>query len=222
MREKLKNFLVLLLSAIMILGLAGCNNAATPVEAVTFFVEEMNANDFRGAFEYVDGYDNFSFSSGSKDIIGAVASSMTVEILDDVSTETNATVSVKITTVDLRKAYVLAAEQVIPSYYAAAVSGQSINESEIGLKLVAKVVEISQLPEAPMVTTECTIKLVANESGKWFISLDNALYNAITGYLDEANNLITTGAIGSHFSVPEDSGEQQETPNSPASDSDIS
>lgn len=221
MRDKLK-IISALLVLLMLLGLTGCNNAATPTEAVTFFVENMNENDFREAFEYVDGYDNFSFSNGSKDIISAVASSMTIEILNEVSTEENATVTAKITTVDLREAYVLAAEQVIPSYYEAAVSGESISEGEIGLKLVAKVVEISKLTEAPMVTTECTIRLVADESGKWYISLDNALYNAITGYLDEANNLISTGSIENYFNVSGDDDTVLDINDTVTTDSDIS
>ena len=181
----------------MLLAMAGCNNATSPRDAVERFERAMNECDFRTAFAYVADYDSFGFSStdGSEDIIKTVASSLRIDIISDTGGVVSSTVNVQITSVDLRKIYCDAAEIVIPQYYHAAVSGQSISSDEIGARLVEQVVSLSLQGTAATVTTQCALQLEKDDDDKWVIRLDTASYSAITGYLDEANNLITTGSI---------------------------
>ena len=162
----------------------------------------MHQHNYKAAFAYVSDYDSFGFSDGTEEIMNAVASSLTIEILGESGTSTSATVTVRITTVDLREVYKNSAASVIPQYYQAAVSGRTISEAEIGERLVKEVVSQASDNYAPTVTTECDLKLMTDNRGKWVIRLDTVSYNAITGYLAEANNLITTGTITSAVTSP--------------------
>lgn len=192
---KFKRILCFMLAAVMLVGFTACNKATSPRDAVDRFVVAMNKKDFRAAFAYIADYDSFGFSGGTEDIIGAVASSMKAEFLGESAGSTGATVDVNITTVDLREIYMSAAAKVIPSYYEAAVSGRTISEAEIGERLIDEVVAEAGMNSAPTVTTKVSLQLIKSDSGKWQIRLDNDAYYAITGYLDEANNLVTTGMI---------------------------
>jgi len=185
----------LLIAAVMLMSFTACNKATSPRDAVDRFVVAMNKKDFRTAFAYIADYDSFGFSGGVEDIIGAVAYSMKAEFLGESAGSTGATVDVNITTVDLREIYMSAAAKVIPSYYEAAVSGRTISEAEIGERLIEEVVAEAGMNSAPTVTTKLSLQLIKSDSGKWQIRLDNDAYYAITGYLDEANNLVTTGMI---------------------------
>ena len=124
---------------------------------------------------------------------------MKVEFISEDVGSSTANVDVNVTTIDLREIYMDAAAEVIPNYYGDAVSGKHISESEIGRKLVDAVVEQANRSYAPTVTTRLSLYLV-NDSGKWRIKLDTNAYYAITGYLDDANNLVTTGLIVSAIS----------------------
>lgn len=192
---KFKRILCFMLAAVTLVGFTACNKATSPRDAVDRFVVAMNKKDFRAAFAYIADYDSFGFSGGTEDIIGAVASSMKAEFLGESAGSTGATVDVNITTVDLREIYMSAAAKVIPSYYEAAVSGRTISEAEIGERLIDEVVAEAGMNSAPTVTTKVSLQLIKSDSGKWQIRLDNDAYYAITGYLDEANNLVTTGMI---------------------------
>ncbi len=201
-----------------VLMLTGCNNASSPTDAVNRFRTAMNQLDFKQAFAYVAEYDDFGFSSGSEEIISAVAQTLDIEILGDSGTSDRSAVDVNITTIDLRDAYCTAASNIIPQYFSAAVSGQPISETEIGTRLVAEVVMIAQSGSAKGVTTRCSLDVVKNDRGKWEIVLNGTAFNAITGYLEEANNLISTGAITSQIY----GNSQQTVPTQPVSPSDAS
>ena len=199
-RGRLRRFIsaaALLLTAAL---LTGCNQAVSAADCIMRFQDAMNRQEFREAFNYVADYDNFGFTSaGSDQIIGTVAQTLSIEVLGESGIETSKQVNVAITSIDLREAYCDAAREVIPTYYQQAVSGQPISDAELGTKLVNEVVRITQSGSAKGITTNCTLNVVQNKRGKWEIVLDTASYSAITGYIDEANNLITTGAIATEI-----------------------
>lgn len=190
-----KRIVALILAVVMLASFCGCNRATSARNAVELFEIAMNENDFRQAFAYVATYDGFGFSGGSEEIMKAVASKMRIDIVNESVGSTSGTIDVDITTVDLRKVYSAAAASVIPKYYQTAVSGVQISADEIGTQLVNAVVLLCENDSAPTVTTRCTLQVTQNKKGKWEIILDTASYNAITGYLDEANNMINTGSI---------------------------
>ena len=187
---------VVLLVICMLLGLAGCNKASSATDCVERFQTAMNKEDFREAFAYVAEYDGFGFSSeGSEDIMAAVARTMTIQVLSETPVTGGSNLEVNITTIDLREAYCDAANAVIPTYYKMAVSGQPISEAELGRKLVSEVTAQAESGRSKGVSTRCNLFVRKSDRGKWEIVLDTTSYSALTGYLDEANNLITTGAI---------------------------
>lgn len=218
---KFSRITALVLTVVMIMPLFGCNQAASPRDAVDRFAAAMNQNNFRSAFAYVADYDNFGFSGGSEEIMKAVASSLKIEFLSEDVGSSTATVDVNVTTIDLREIYMDAAAEVIPNYYGDAVSGKHISESEIGRKLVDSVVEQANRSYAPTVTTRLSLYLV-NDSGKWRIKLDTNAYYAITGYLDDANNLVTTGLIVSAIETTSTQPTAAPQPTQPVSQSDTS
>lgn len=185
-----------LLSAAMLLTLAGCNRASSATDCVERFQTAMNKEDFREAFAYIADYDGFGFKSdGSEDIIAAVARTLTIDVLSETPVTGGANLEVNITTIDLREAYCDAANVVIPTYYKMAVSGQPISEAELGRKLVDEVTAQAASGRSKGVSTRCNLFVRKNNRDKWEIVLDTTSFSALTGYLDEANNLITTGAI---------------------------
>lgn len=191
----LKRCTAILLAVAMLVTLVGCNKATSARNAVERFETAMNENNYREAFAYVADYDGFGFSDGTEKIMDAVAKSMNINIVSESMGASSGTIDVDITTVDLRAVYVEAAKMVIPQYYQSAVSGVSISSEEIGNKLASQVVVLCDSGAAQTVTTRCTLQMAQNSKGEWEIRLDTASYSAITGYLDEANNLVTTGAI---------------------------
>lgn len=191
----MKRFITALLALLVLLSLFGCNKATSPRDAVDRFASAMNQNNFRSAFAYVADYDSFGFTDKTEDIIKAVASSMRVEFINESVGSTSATVDVKVTTVDLREVYMNAAAKVIPEFYQAAVSGQTISESVVGDRMIEEIAAQAADSYAPTVTTQLSLYLTKTDDGKWQIRLDTNAYYAITGYLDEANNLVTTGMI---------------------------
>ncbi len=192
---KFRKIICLLLALSLITGcMCACNKANSPRDAVDRFAAAMNKNDFRTAFAYIADYDSFGFTDRTEDIIKAVSSSMKVEFIGESAGSSSATVEVKITTVDLREVYMNAAAKVIPDFYDDAVSGRVISEHEVGDRMIDEVASQAADPYAPTVTTQLSLYLT-NSDGKWLIKLDTPAYYAITGYLDEANNLVTTGMI---------------------------
>jgi len=192
---RINRIISVMLVLVLLLGMCGCNKATSPRDAVERFVTAMNNNDFRTAFAYIADYDSFGFSDKTEDIIKAVASSMKVEFVSESVGSSSATIEVKITTVDLRQVYKDAAATVIPEYYDDAVSGVPISEREIGDRIIDEVASRASDSYAPKVTTQLSLYLSTDKDGKWLIRLDNDAYYVITGYLDEANNLVTTGKI---------------------------
>ncbi len=191
----IRRFFALILSFALLLCVAGCNEATSARDAVERFEAAMNENDYKTAFAYIADYDGFGFDKDTERIINAVASSMRINIISDTSTATSGTLEADITTIDLRQAYCDAASIVIPQYYSVALSGEDISSADISLKMMQEVMGICEGTSAPTVTTRVPLTVNLNSDSKWVIRLDIAAYNALTGYLDEANNLITTGTI---------------------------
>lgn len=195
--------IIIVLTVLTAMLFSGCNQANSARDCVSKFVGAMNQNDYRTAFLYVSNYDGFGFNDeNTEKIIDAVASSLKIDILSESGGSTTSALNVRITTVDLREIYCQAAQKVVPQFYSSAVGGSAISSAELSNKLVAEVVALATSPDATKVSTECTI-YVSNSSGDWTINLDSAAYNAITGYLDEANDLVSGGQImlGTDYNV---------------------
>ncbi len=192
-----KRFFAILLSLAMLFCAAGCNEATSARDAVTRFESAMNENDYRTAFAYVADYDGFGFDGDddAERLINAVASSLRINVINETGSATNAMLETDITTIDLREVYCDAAAAVIPQYYNAALAGEEISANDISSRMMQEVMAISESGAAPTVTTRVTLTLTTNSDGKWVIRMDITAHNALTGYLDEANNLITTGTI---------------------------
>ncbi|MBE6760478.1 MAG: hypothetical protein E7554_10430 [Ruminococcaceae bacterium] len=181
----------------MLLCAVGCNEATSARDAVERFEAAMKENDYKTAFAYVADYDGYGFDKDkdTERIINAVSSSLSVNILNDSSSATNALFDADITTIDLRQVYCDAASVVIPQYYTAALAGEDISANDISIKMMQEVIAMVEGPGAPTVTTRVPLTVSLSNDNEWLIRLDVVAYNAITGYLDEANNLITTGTI---------------------------
>lgn len=191
----IRRFLALILSLALILCAAGCNEAVSARDAVERFEAAMNENDYKTAFAYIADYDGFSFDKDTERIINAVSTSLRINIISDNSSATSGLLETDITTIDLRQVYCDAAAIVIPQYYSAALSGEDIAAADISIKMMQEVVAICEGSSAPTITTRVPITVSLNSDSKWVIRLDVAAYDALTGYLEEANNLITTGTI---------------------------
>lgn len=190
-----KRFLAILLAFVLILCASGCNEATSARDALVRFESAMNENDYRTAFAYVADYDGFGFDDETERLINAVSSSLSINVINESGSATSALVEADISTIDLREVYCDAASAVIPQYYNAALSGESIAAADISNRMMQEVMAAAESGTAPTVTTRVTITLTTDSDGKWVIRMDVNTYNAITGYLDEANNLITTGTI---------------------------
>lgn len=210
---------------LLLLILSGCNKASSPRDAIELFTKAMNENDYKTAFAYVSDYDGFGFDEGTEQIINAVSSSMSISIVNESSSASSSIIETDVTTIDLRDVYCNAASAVIPQFYSAALAGSEISTDDISARMLSEVTTQAGAPGAPTVTTRVVFMLNMDSNGKWVIKLDVTAYNAITGYLDEANNLITTGTIIQAINGETDflSGELgANTPGGTASPSDVS
>ena len=173
---------------------AGCNKASTPRDALVSFVRNMNACKYKIAFDYVDNRGGFKFHDGADKIINSVSRSLDAVITDDVTGVSSATLTVKVTSVDLREIYASANETVCAGFYDVAVNGGKITTVEYNRRMVDEIVMQAGSSSAPAVTTECTVQLY-NNNGAWLIRMDQLFYAAVTGYLDEANSRFLSGAL---------------------------
>ena len=190
-----RRFLSVFLLVAVLFCMMGCNEATSARDAVQRFQTAMNENDYKTAFAYVADYDGYGFDKDTERIINAVSSSLRINIVNDSSSATNAMLDADITTIDLRQVYCDAASVVIPQYYTAALAGEEISANDISIKMMQEVIAMVEGAAAPTVTTRVPLTVSMSNDNKWLIRLDVTAYNAITGYLDEANNLITTGTI---------------------------
>ena len=217
-----RRFLASILFVAVLFCMMGCNEATSARDAVQKFQTAMNENDYKTAFAYIADYDGYGFDQDTERIINAVSSSLRINIVNDSSSATNAMLETDITTIDLRKVYCDAASVVIPQYYSAALAGEDISAGDISIKMMQEVIAMVEGPNAPTITTRVPLTVSLNNDNKWLIRLDVTAYNSITGYLDEANNLITTGTIVQAISGETDflSGQitQPEKPDVSASD----
>ena len=201
---------------------AGCNEATSARDAVERFRTAMNENDYKTAFAYVADYDGFGFDDDAERLINAVASSLNINIISESGSATNAMLEADITTIDLRDIYCEAANAVIPQYYNAVLAGETISSQDISSRMMQEVMALAESGSAPTVTSRVALTLTTNADGKWVIRMDVTTYNAITGYLDEANNLITTGTIVQAINGESDFLSGSVTPQQPVSPTDVS
>ncbi len=196
-----------------ILCLVSCNDASTPTEAIESFNSEMNNCDYKGAFEYVSSFDGLSFdsgnSSGTKSIVNAVSKTLEIEILDIQTSGAVGLAQVSITTVDLREIYSSAIEIVTNSFVDSVLSGSKISADDMKDALMEEIVSEAAEIDAPKVTTECNINMT-REDDKWYLILDTECFNIMMGYLDDANEMITSGdftiSVISDSDLSDDSG----------------
>lgn len=214
----IKRLFAILLSLALLMCAVGCNEATSARDAVERFETAMNENEYKTAFAYVADYDGFGFDDETERLINAVASSMNINIINEAGSATSATIDADITTIDLREVYCEAAAAVIPQYYNAALAGEEISSVDISSRMMQEVMALAESGTAPTVTTRVTLMLTTNSDSKWVIRMDVLVYNAITGYLDEANNLITTGTIVQAINGETDFLSGAVTPSAPAED----
>lgn len=214
----IKRLFAILLSLTLLICVAGCNEATSARDAVERFETAMNENEYKTAFAYVADYDGFGFDDETERLINAVASSMSINIINEAGSATSATIDADITTIDLREVYCEAAAAVIPQYYNAALAGEEISAVDISSRMMQEVMALAESGTAPTVTTRVTLMLTTNSDSKWVIRMDVLVFNAITGYLDEANNLITTGTIVQAINGETDFLSGAVTPTEPAED----
>lgn len=191
----------------LILSLCSCAAAASsPEDAVKRFADAFAKKKYRTAFTYVADYDGLSFddrdSKGTKQIIDAVAKTVKIEIVGSAETENPYGVNTRITTVDIRKVYDQALNNVMKSIESDALSGNTVSEEQLRELLVNAVVEGINTQGAPTVTTEATIKLEQRDA-KWLIIMDDYTMNILTGYMSDANATFKTVLYGHDVSSAE-------------------
>jgi len=196
----------LVLVLVLLMGLTSCTSPAkTPEEAAEQFLTYFAKQKYNSAFDYVDSYDGFGFDdrdeSGTKDIVDAVAKSMSFEIVGRTESETPVEIVAKVTTVDLRELYKSCTKEVTESMFSEALSeGADIDADEFKEKLTEAVVKAAESESVTKITTEVTFKMEEID-GSWFIVMDDLVFNNVCGHMNEANewlkeNLVDNGTGG--------------------------
>ena len=175
---------------------SGCKSggADSPAEAVEQFASKLTALDYKGAFFYVADYDGFGFDKDTNLIIDCVARSLKITDIKEEKGRTSARVTAEITTIDLRALYTSAAKVILPTFYDTALGSGTISKDELRQKMIDEIVFQAGSPGAPTIVTEVTVNIY-NQNEKWLIKMTPEFYTVVTGYLDEANNLVTAGGI---------------------------
>ncbi|MCL2487017.1 MAG: hypothetical protein FWE86_05390 [Oscillospiraceae bacterium] len=186
------------LSAVILISIlilqTGCNRASSPREALEGFVREMNACRYKAAYDYVDNRGGYRFHDGAEKIMAPVARSLNMVIDTETDGVSSVTITADVTTIDLREVFLAAAAVVYDGFFDVVVGDGKITKDELNKRMVDEIVRQAELPSAPICTTKCDIR-ISYIDGSWFIQMDSALYAAVTGYLDEANELVNSGAV---------------------------
>lgn len=197
---------IFVLVSLMISLCACASVASSPEDAVEKFAAAFAKKQYRTAFSYVADYDGLSFddrdSLGTKKIVDAVAKTLNIEIIGSAETENPYGVNVRVTTVDIRKVYDQALNNVMKSIESDALSGNEITDIELKEKLVKAVVEGVNSAGVPTVTTEMTMKLEQRDA-KWLIIMDDYTMNILTGYMSDANATFKSVLYGHDVSSTE-------------------
>lgn len=204
----------LVMVIVLLAGLTSCTSPAkNPEEAAEQFLTNFSKQKYNDAFDFVDSYDGFSFDnrdeSGTKDIVDAVAKTMSFEIVGRTDSETPVEVVANVTTVDLRELYKSAAKEVAESMFSEALSkGSAIDADKFKSQLIQAVVKAAESESATKTTTEVTFKMEELD-GNWFIVMDDLVFNNVCGHMNEANewlkeNLVDNGTGDASSEEPED------------------
>lgn len=170
--------------------LGACGEANTAKEAVEGFVAGLKKHDYRAAMKYVYERDSMTFAGNTEMIMNNVCDSMNMNIVSDNASS----VTVSVTTIDLRQVYADAVKAVINEYYNKALSGETVTDGELRAAIETKAAELSGNGKAATITSQVDLTM-RTDNGKWFIELDANAYNVFTGYMTSANDMMTDGEI---------------------------
>lgn len=181
---------------VVMLSLAACG--PKPEETVKSFFDAAKKSDIATMATYMkkDGdKGNFKFDNQEQEkIVKAVFAKLSYEKVSSKEDGKNATVKVKVTSLDLPQIYGKVVTNMLPLLISSAMANNS-NENDAKNQLMQGFLNAINDPNAPKTTTEVDIKLVKSDKS-WLIEPNDDLLNALTGNLSKA--LSKTGNINNN------------------------
>ncbi|WRS28644.1 hypothetical protein U6B65_05805 [Oscillospiraceae bacterium MB08-C2-2] len=180
--------LVLLVLALAF-SVTACSGSSFPKaeESVNGFFQALSEANLESATSYcASGSDNFSFTDPQEEkFVTLLVQKTTHEIVSSVEEGSTATVTVKVTNLDLEQIFEEVMSKATDEMLDAVLAGKDISDEE-SIEMTMKYLEEGMsAPDAPLVTNDLTITLNKDNSKKmWVIVDDDAFVNGITGNMN--------------------------------------
>ena len=175
-----------ILVALVLIISVGCSGP-DPDAAVKSFMDAMIRADFNTAAKYVSGNVeemlNAPDAKEAEQLTNAIFVKVSYQLGEKKVTGNQATVDTKITSPDLAAITASVVIEVMPAIFNLAFTGGT--EEQIEALFMESFLKHINDKDAPMLTSDVTVHL-EKKDGRWIITADDALINALTGSLQKA------------------------------------
>lgn len=187
MKSFFKKFIGLITSFCLLMSITACGGQK-PDEAVKGFFDALNKNDIKTAATFLNSnnkkisYDNDT----QKKIVGKLLPKIQYKIISSTVSGNTAKVKTKITAPDLVKVTSKMTTDLLPTIFAAAMSG-NVDEKKEDKLIEDYYIKSLSAKNVTMTSNDVNIELVKDANKKtWLIKSSDDLVNAITGNLSKA------------------------------------
>lgn len=182
-----KRLITLFLLLVFVSTFIGCG--PKPDVTVTNFFNAIKQGDLQKAAALVksdeQSKDELKFDDPSQEkVVKSIFSKVDYTIGKSVVNGNNATIDVKVTSVDLTKVYAKMIPDLLGKYMTQAMSGEKVDEAKQNQEIMDYLVNAINDASAEKFSSDLQVKLVKDKKG-WVIEPADDLFNAIIGNLEK-------------------------------------
>ncbi len=183
----MKKFLCIILAIVMMVSFTACGKES-PEKAADNALKAVKSLNIKGMEKYfgevdVDDMDLDEISAEEMKVTKKFLSKMSWEILGSVEDETTATVTVRLTTVDLAPIVKEIAGELMGDAFSS-LFGDGMSEEEMEQKALKIFEEKLAEKDIQMTTNDVELDMILTEKG-WKIELEDSIFGDFTGMFDE-------------------------------------
>lgn len=182
----MKKFLCILLAIVMMVSFTACGKE-TPEKAADNALKAVKSLNIKGMEKYfgeveVDDMDFDDLSVEELKVVKKFLNKMSWEILGSVEDGNTATVTVRLTTVDLVPIIKEVAGELMGDAFSSILGGQ-IDEDEMEQKAFKMIDEMLSEKDVKLATNDVELDMTLTEKG-WKIELNESFFGSVLGDLD--------------------------------------
>ncbi len=184
--------LPILIMFVLIFSMSACSepNYPKPEETIKGFFDALNKSDLKSAESYTasgSASGQFDFANPEEEKLSKLMLSKTsYELISSEENGEEATVKIKVTSLDMATIFETMMTDLIAQMTEAAINGEEITDEKAQEMTMQYLEESISKPDAPVLKNELTVTLNKDKGKKMWVIVDNdAFMNGIVGNLNE-------------------------------------